>query len=115
MNPENHPDPDDGIRRALRRLDAQITRKLDQNLADVRTEYLALRDEERRYMREWINKLASLEEPEGVPTYLRAKVQLLIPSGEDAREVLVSVRSLKRALQAWDQGEDYLPKSLGDI
>jgi predicted nucleic acid-binding protein len=103
------------FQKVIERVWAKITRSLDQDLALVRDEYRSLPDEERKLFREWVEGLCHLEDPAIASVYASARVQMAVPYGEDTRAATVSIGALKRALEAWDRGEEYLPDRLDDL
>lgn len=103
------PDDGDDVSRDLDRLEAKLTAPKDQTFAELREDYCRLGPNERQIFRDWVERLASAKRPVGIPLHASAKVYLLIPLGEEYRELLASPTMLFEAMQAWDQGQEFLP------
>ena len=86
------------------------TAKLDQRLSDVRGEYEVLDEAGRKQFKDWLDRIVTIDRPEGLPVHASATVQFLIPRGEgDVEGVVVAAASLKRAIAKWDKNQEYLP------
>jgi hypothetical protein len=108
--PVDKPDDEaDDLHRAFERLEAKWNAPNDQRLAKWRDEYCRLSSAERQAFRQWVEQLASAKFPFGIPLHASAKVSILIPEGEENRELVAKAKTLVEAIQAWDQGQEFLP------
>jgi hypothetical protein len=107
---DERPDPEEGaVYRDLDRLAAKLTAPKDQTYADIRDEYYRLSPTERQTFRQWVEQIACVKRLSGVPLHAWAKVSISIPMGDDHRELVTSPKMLVEAIQAWDQGQEFLP------
>lgn len=79
----------------------------------MRTEYDSLTPEDRAQFREWVARVAEIEDP--MIPLAKSRIYLIPREMHDNPSVQISPKSLLRAIDAWDKGEEYLPSAIGDL
>jgi hypothetical protein len=107
---------DNEMKKHLGQLNAQILRKFDQELQEVRFFYDKLSNEERNQFRNWLAQLAEI--CENPVKWLPMRVEIHTDNtfhNEDGEVVYHGSASLSpkvmfKAVEAWNNGEEYTPK-----
>lgn len=99
---------------AMKRQFSRIWGRVDQRLAFIRSEYSRLDEADRKSFRDWVAALAAVDDPR-TPLMTKVRISVTNNEGDDSETVEVSPFSLNRAIQAWENGEDYLPSKMGDM
>lgn len=109
---------DNRTRKALLKAGAQVTRKFDQELREVRSLYDGLSADERPQFRKWLEKLSALSKPK--PLSLRVWLRVCTEdicwdaNGEAVYRgsACLDPEVLAAAVDAWEKGEEYAPSWL---
>ncbi len=104
----------DDLKKRLDQLDAQILREFDQELQEVRSLYDVLSNTERDRFRDWLAQLAELSESPVKFLPMRVKIQTDNTSLDDETDnhasASLSPKVMLKAVEAWDNGEEFTPK-----
>lgn len=86
----------------------------DQITAHIRDEYSRCTEHGKREFREWVDKLAkSGDAPvHGSGMNIGVHVWIYVQGLQETERVVASPKTLAKALEAWDKGEEYLHRGL---
>ena len=89
--------------------------EIAQSLAKYRNDYLSASEGDRRAARDWIGAVNNLEAQGAAltalpgPTVVLSAWESSIKHEHEHKQVVVPVRVLAKAIEAWERGDDYLP------
>ncbi len=103
--------------KAMRKIDSRMKFRVDEALTDFRNWWDQWSAEDRSAFKLWVNKLTALQGamPSVAPN-LHLRLEFSEQVGEDEYNVFTPpIPALKLAIECWERGEPYTPKSLGEL
>ena len=104
------------FRKAMLKPDSRAKARVDSELLEFRPMYARLDAREKDNLKQWIQEVLGVERKQ--PRFLDMKLRLTFSKqvGEDEyRTVRLPLPAILKAMETWDKGELYTPKTLGEL
>lgn len=112
---------DEELHRELRKIEGRLVRKFDQQLQEFKLCFEAFKPERRQWLKQWLTRAEELQREMPTEFHLNIRVHAdhvaMDPEGEVYYEGHGDFRPaiLLKAIEAWEQGEDFSPGPLDTV